>query len=187
MSRAIAIRKNPIVKVESTGKIQSGVEWIVADVSASMDTREFGGAKSRLDCVNEMIKSYGEHIHVAAFENIVSLFVGPTTLTSGGSTQMELAFQAIKQYEPNYIVVLSDGCVDNQYLARESANALAQFAIIDTVYIGPDDERAESFMKELAEIGCGRYKRYDMSKPQTLQLTEVIQGLLPPPQEIVEV
>lgn len=187
MSRALSIRKNDIVKGKSNPKIQHDVEWVVADTSASMDTREFGGTKSRLDCVNEMIAAYGEHIHVCAFDNKVSLSVGPTTLTSGGSTQMELGLQAIREYRPNYIVILSDGCVDNQDLARSQATALAEFAIIDTVYIGPDDERAESFMKELADIGCGRYKRYDMTKPQTLQLTEVIQGLLPPPEQIVEV
>lgn len=180
MSRALSIRKNSVVKGKSNPKIQHDVEWVVADISGSM-------RGPRLDAVNEMIKAYGENIHIAAFGEKVYLSVGPTTLYANGTTKMDLALVALKEYRPNYIVILSDGAVDDPSSTRQAAMELAEHSIIDTVYIGPDDEGAESFMKELAEIGSGRYKRYDMSKPQTLQLTEIIQGLLPPPEQIVEV
>jgi hypothetical protein len=172
-----AIRHN----LPSTTTFQKNSEIILADKSSSMNKCLPDSNKRRIDCVNEAISSYGEHIHTIAFDNSIELWVGPVTLTPDGTTAMDKAIKEAIKYEPNYVLVLSDGAVDWPTDTLEAAYVLAETALIDCLYIGPDDKEAEDFMRKLAEIGHGRYRRYDMTKPQQLQLESVIKGLLPPP------
>jgi hypothetical protein len=187
MNKSLAIRqKAELAKINK--EFQQGVEWLVLDVSASMGNfiPNTGNAKTQLSVAEEVIRGYGEHIHVCTFHNSIELFKGPKHLETGGSTEMHKGLDAILPYQPSYALIISDGAVDNQELARASAQRLSENAIIETLYIGPDDERAEAFMKELANIGCGRYRRYDMTKPQTMQLEQVVRALLPAPQHVIE-
>jgi hypothetical protein len=185
MNKSLTIRqKAEVAKINP--EFSQGVEWLIIDTSISMNTAVAGTAKTRLQCANEVLNGYGPTIHACSFDSFAQLFKGPRTLYTGGSTSMHLAFEAVRPYKPSYILVMSDGAVDNQEMTIQQATEVANDAVIDTLYIGPDDQRAEAFMKELANIGCGRYRRYDMTKPQTMQLEQVVRALLPAPQHVIE-
>lgn len=160
-------------------------EIILADISLSMASPvagyQDGKGQRRIDAVNSAISSYGDHIQTIAFSSHVELHVGPVELTPSASTDMDLALKEAIKWEPNYLLVLSDGAVDDPGETLKTAKTLAELAIIDTLYIGPEEPGPIEFMKKLAELGHGRFRRYDMTKPQTLQLETVIKGLLPPP------
>ena len=182
----LALRKrNELITKQQD--LQQGVEWLVLDTSMSMTAGVPNTTKTRLQCANEVLNGYGPHIHVCTFDSTVSLFKGPRTLSTGGSTSMHLGLAAIQPYRPSYVLIISDGDVDNQDLTKLEAQLVSELAIIETLYIGPDDPRAEAFMRELATIGCGRYRRYDMTKSQTLQLEQVVRSLLPAPSKSIEV
>lgn len=163
-----------------------GVEWIVADVSGSMGTLVEGTDKRRIDALNEAINSFGEHIQTVAFHDSCKLYIGPVALEPTGGTNLAKGLERVQQYEPNYIIVISDGRVNNEQTALSEAEKLSATCIIDTLYIGGSDPRAEEFMARLATVGNGRFRKYDTTKLQTLSLTNVIQGLLPPPEEIIQ-
>jgi hypothetical protein len=175
---ALATRKQ---STELAPGFRKGAEIILADKSGSMRTRLPNSNQTRIDALNQAISSYGPDIQTIAFSHLVECVLGQTKLVPEGSTAMDRAFQAAWKYEPNYLLVISDGAVDDPNETINQAKRFTETTIIDTLYIGEDNPAAEELMKRLAEIGHGRFRRYDMSKPQTLQLESVIKGLLPPP------
>lgn len=179
--------KNELIRPEFT----KGVEWIIADQSGSMgspcDGKTFiTGQRRRIDALNDAINSFGDHIQTIAFSDNVELHKGHVSLIPLGGTNLTKALMVVQKYEPNYIIVISDGAVNDELSSEHEARHLSAYCIIDTLYIGPDDAKAVAFMKRLSEIGSGRFKRYDITKPQQLSLTQVIQGLLPAPSEVIE-
>jgi hypothetical protein len=184
-NRNLTIRKQTEI-VPANAQFRKMSEIIIADKSASMNAAvaqldDRAAPTRRIDAVNEAISSYGAHIQTIAFSHTVTTHTGLVTLEPSGSTAMHLALEEAKKYEPTYLLVLSDGQVDYPDKTLQIARELAELAIIDTLYIGPDDDSAEKFMRDLAEIGHGRFRRYDMTKPQQLLLESVIKGLLPMP------
>lgn len=164
-------------------------DWAICDVSGSMSMaitttdgnvvkQPDGSWLRRIDCLNAALKGLGDDVQVIAFSDQVSLEkVGE--FTPNGSTYYCLGLREAIGHEPSYIVIISDGEItDNREEALGLVDKLAQTAIIDCIYIGPPDSRAESFMREIATKGHGRFKKYD-----AVQLESKMTTLLPPPQE----
>jgi hypothetical protein len=177
------IRKTETATTDSL--FRQGGEIILADDSSSMSEMIVGpdgriSKTRRIDAVNQAISSYGPSVQTIAFSSRAR-HVGPVTLMPYGSTPMAAGLAMARESEPNYILVLSDGEVDSPPAALDEARRMSEYCIIDTLYIGEDNPSAEQFMRELAQIGHGKYKRYDMTKPQQLALETVIKGLLPAP------
>jgi hypothetical protein len=79
-------------------------------------------------------------------------------------------------------VLISDGEIhDSHSEAFGLVDKIAQTAIIDAIYIGPEDSLAEGFMRDVATHAHGRFRRYD---PATM--VEKMQTLLPAPDGAIE-
>jgi hypothetical protein len=82
-----------------------------------------------------------------------------------GGTALHLALACAVGYQPGVTLVISDGQPDNEQHALAQAEQLS--GRIDTLYIGPDGDRAAmDFMRRLARVGCGRDMRADLERPQ---------------------
>jgi|SRR5579864_335893 len=162
-------------------------DWVLVDISGSTAAQVKGlfsneNGPRRIDCINEALNNLGTDVEVIAFSDGISRErVGE--YTPQGSTNFCPAFLEVQKWEPTTVIVISDGEItDSKDECLGLAKKAAQSAVIDTIYIGPDDSNAEAFMRELAEIGHGRFRKYESSK-----LSEKVQTLLPPPAEAIVV
>jgi hypothetical protein len=182
-SKSLTIRNHSKALQRMSGvELTKGGEILIADRSGSMLAPVAGLASTtRIDCVNNVIRSYGPLIQTISFSDDATSHIGPVTLEADNGTNLAGALALALRYSPNYLLVLSDGRVNDEQAALDLAEALSTMAIIDTLYIGGHDPEAEAFLAKIAQIGHGRARVYDMTKPQTLALETVIKGLLPPP------
>lgn len=150
-------------------------DWAICDISGSMHC-EVGNGKRRIDCLNAALMELGDDVQVIAFSDDISRErVGQ--FTPQGGTMLCPALREVVKYEPSYIVLISDGQInDSQVDALGLVDKIALSAVIDCIYIGPDDSRAEQFMRDVATAAHGRFRKYD---PSTI--VEKMQTLLPAP------
>jgi hypothetical protein len=163
---------------QNNAKPPKQAEWAIVDISGSMDSYvgEWGASKRRIECLNAALMELGTDVQVIAFSDGISTErIGE--YHAGGETKICPALREVVKHEPSYIVIISDGDItDSKDNALGLIDKIAATAVIDTIYIGPDDSRGEGFLKEAATIGHGRFRKYD---PATI--SEKIQTLLPAP------
>ena len=97
-----------------------------------------------------------------------------------GGTDLTKCLEKALTLKPKALLVVSDGEPNNRDTALEAARMIvAQLKIrINVIYIGPDDTSAKDFMKELAKIGHGRYKEFDIAVNNPLLLGQKVKGML---------
>lgn len=165
----------PIRKVTSnTPKHQ---DMVIVDLSTSMRSPAFGG-KSRYECVLQAITPYTGRVQVLAFSDEVREMDAnelPPPGSLGTYTDMTKAFQTAAFLEPIKVLLMSDGEPNNADSALDAARELAgqevANCIIDVLYIGPNNPTAIAFMRQVAEIGRGRFFDFaiDSSSPALLE------------------
>lgn len=186
MSRSNALAKRQMDLVQKRNEIAIadrpiiGAEWVLADVSGSMNTPMPSGF-TRLQALNQAIEQTDERVIWMGFDNAPHIRTDRCALSLGGSTNIGGALREVAKYQPSYVILMSDGqdVVHDDVLGN--AERVSATAIIDTLYIGGANPVAEQLMRQIAEIGHGRFTHWDSTKAQQLSLTSVIQGLLPAP------
>lgn len=173
-------KRNRDVMSANTPTPPKQADWAIVDISGSMSCSAAGTDKSRIECLNAALSELGDDVQVIAFnEHISRERVGE--YTASGTTHVCPALREVVKYEPSYIVLISDGEFhESNDLVMGLVDKVAATAVIDTIYIGPDDSRAEGVLRSIAEAGHGRFRKYDASA-----LSEKMQTLLPPPKETV--
>lgn len=156
-------------------------DWAICDISSSMSMPVSNGMR-RIDCLNAALIELGDDVQVIAFHDYISRERIGQYEPMGSSTMLCPALREVVKYEPSYIILISDGEInDSQSEALSIVDKIAQTALIDCIYIGPDDSRAEEFLRKIASAGHGRFRKYD---PSTI--SERMQTLLPAPDSPIE-
>lgn len=168
--------------VNPLSNVRHGAEWILADCSESMLSQVVGTTDTRIDLVNAAAATYPKAQRLA-FNGTVRHLGPDEEFFAWGGTFICPALRFLAAWRPVWVLIISDGqIIDSEEEACEIATKIAQLAIIETLYIGPDSEKeAMAFMQRLAHIGSGTPTRHDTTKPQQISLETVIRGLLPPP------
>lgn len=149
---------------------------VIVDVSGSMGTFIENGRR-KIDVLQVALDSVLVDFPTAivfAFSSIATKTTGKLP-EPGGNTALHIALDVVAKDKPVRTLVISDGEPDNKELAFRSAQSIS--GIIDTLYIGPDDNvDAKKFMNELARCTGGRSARSAMT---TKLLERNIRVLLP--------
>lgn len=153
-------------------------DMVIADLSGSMAERAFEG-KSRYQCLQEALKPFKGRVQVLAFNSRVWEVDADALPTPDMYTAMHKALDTAIQLEPIHVLLISDGIPDSKPSAIDSATQLANNCIIDTMYIGPQDETAAiETMKEIAHIGRGRFFNFQIDQQSPALLEAKIDQLL---------
>lgn len=179
----VLAKRNGAVAKHAAKTPPKQADWAICDISGSMGSHITGGTgPRRIECLNNALKELGDDVQVIAFSTKISKErIGE--FSAWGDTYICPALREVSQHEPSYIVIISDGQItDSQSEALGLVDKIAQTAIIDTIYIGPEDSRAEAFMRDVATAGHGRFRRYEASK-----LEGEMQRLLPTPDEAIKI
>lgn len=169
-------------QVNPLSQVRHGAEWILADCSESMLQPVAGTGLSRIEHLNRAAAARPKAQRLGFNSAVYHLAPGEEFVAFGG-TYIVPALRFLAEWRPSWVFVISDGEIgDSVEEAYEIATEIAKLAIIETLYIGPDaDTEAAQFMQELAEIGSGKHRRHDTTKPQQERLEYVIRKLLPGP------
>lgn len=156
-----------------------GPSILIADVSESMTSPAWGG-KRKIDVLRAAvgdIMSGAPVPHVIAFSSDVREGVTQLPEPAGG-TALHLAIAAAARHRPGTTLVISDGQPDDEAKALAEAELLT--GRIDTMYVGPDaDKAAIDFMARLARLGCGSHSSADLTRAQPQLAVKMQQLLLP--------
>lgn len=151
---------------------------VVVDTSGSMEEMDARGGKSRYDVACEELRRLQRDlpgkIAVIAFSSWVQFEPsGVPTFLSGGTNLAE-ALRFVKPADGCVkFVVISDGYPDNETEAVQVARTFE--SKIDTVYVGPEDERSGAdFLKRLAASTGGR----NVVAEKAIELAETVETLL---------
>lgn len=180
MSKALT-KRNRDVTPSNSPTPPKAADWAICDISGSMNIPVSNG-KRRIDCLNAALMELSDDVQVIAFHDTISREKIGQYEPMGG-TMLCPALREVVKYEPSYIVLISDGEINDSHSeALGLVDKIALTAVIDTIYIGPDDSRCETFMQAVATAGHGRFRKYD---PSTI--VEKMQTLLPPPANTIEI
>lgn len=162
-----------------TASTPKNQDMVIADLSGSMSYDAFEG-KSRYQCLQEALAPYLGRVQVLAFNNYVREVDADSLPVPAGFTAMDKAFKVATYLEPLKVLLISDGCPDNKGRAIDELKRLIgdYERIMDVMYIGPDNEEAEAFMRQLADIGKGRYFNFKIDKQSPALLEQKIGSLL---------
>ena len=158
-----------------------GPRVLVADVSGSMSSPAWSG-RSKASvlgaAVADLMRETPAPCLIAFSSRVydrVSVLPEPN-----GTTALHLALACAVGYQPGATLVISDGQPDDEQHALAQAERLS--GRIDTLYVGPDSDRAAiDFMRRLARVGCGRDMRADLGRPQPRLGSTIRQLLLSAP------
>ena len=152
-------------------------DMVIADLSGSMASRAFDN-RSRYQCLQEALAPFKGRVQVLAFNSHVWEVDADSLPSPDNFTAMHKALDTAIILEPIHVLLISDGLPDSREHAFDSARTLANQCIIDVMYIGPEDSNAESFMRQLADIGRGRYFNFKIDKQSPALLEAKIDSLL---------
>lgn len=171
-----------------TAQTPKNQDMVIADLSGSMSYSAFEGM-SRYECLQQALAPYLGRVQVLAFNNYVREVDADSLPVPAGFTAMDKAFQVATYLEPLKVLMISDGCPDNKGRAIDEAKKLINEKtdgtfdrVMDVMYIGPENEAAEAFMRQLADIGHGRYFNFKIDKQSPALLEQKIGSLLALPQ-----
>lgn len=142
---------------------------ILADVSGSMaDPIEDGRQKiAVLQEALDAVRPDWPQARLVAFSAVAKPCSGQLP-KPGGGTALHLALDAAARLSPVRTLVISDGQPDDEAAAFAAATRLG--GLIDTLYVGPDSDRAAiRFMATLARRSGGRSMTRDIARnPEAL-------------------
>lgn len=176
-SQTRALTREERMKMQKT--TPQGAELALCDISGSMAGPAKDGRRC-IDCLRDAMAPLVGQVHVLAFESQVHEVDADLIPEPMGGTDLTRALDRALQLKPKAVLVVSDGEPNNRDTALEAARMIvAQLKIrINVIYIGPDDTSAKDFMKELAKIGHGRYKEFDIAVNNPLLLGQKVKGML---------
>jgi hypothetical protein len=156
-----------------------GADLVLADVSYSMAGPAKDGRRC-IDCLRDALAPLVGQIHVLAFDSNWEEVDADLIPEPRGGTRLDKALIRAKELEPIHVLVISDGESDGGFeRILRPAKALAEDCVIDTMFIGDSNAvRAKDLMRELANIGGGRYVEYDIAQNNPLLLGGKINQLL---------
>lgn len=156
-----------------------GAELALCDISGSMAGPAKDGRRC-IDCLRDAMAPLVNRVHVLAFETHVHEVDADLIPEPMGGTNLTAAIDKATTLKPTGVLVVSDGAPNDRESALESARTLvARCKVrINVIYIGPDDTACKDFMKELAKIGHGRYKEFDIAVNNPLLLGDKVKSLL---------
>lgn len=187
MSKELTFKQKHDIAHANRGdhKIPQNAEVIVVDRSGSMASRAFNNM-SAIQCVREALKGFAGRAHVLAFDDSVEEVPCDNIPEPRGGTNLAKALRHLIPREPLHVLVMCDGSPDSPAHAFDAARELAQQCLIDTLYIGPEtDERAITFMRELAAVGHGRFSIFSLTEKSPLLLGQSVSNLLALPDHTV--
>lgn len=175
-NKDVATKNRPSIR-NVDRKTPHNCDMVIADLSGSMSSEAFEG-KSRYQCLQQALAPFKGRVQVLAFNSRVWEVDADSLPQPDMFTAMAKAIETAIQLEPLHVLMISDGLPDNRTTALQAADQLAQTCIMDVMYIGPEDENAEGFMQELANVGRGRYINFRVDKESPMQLESEIDSLL---------
>jgi Mg-chelatase subunit ChlD len=142
---------------------------ILVDVSGSMGQRGKDGPK--IESLRRALEDIWHEIRGAAlyaFADRVTALEGPSQLPPPcGGTMLHDALERVAMDRPAQVIVITDGRPNSMLEALVAADLIP--GTIDTVYIGPEDDReAIEFLRELSQRGGGKSWVNDLSKVGSL-------------------
>jgi von Willebrand factor type A domain len=163
----------------ATGQSSSAFDLQLIDCSGSMgETTESG--QTKISIVQDILAQLPWCPCNIAFNSSTRLITYSDKLVATGGTNMALGVLRAAQENPRKVLIVSDGCPDNESAAFDAAEKLA--ANISCFFVGDDgDHHAKEFLRNLAKKWGGIYEDCDISQLSELQrLSQKIQLLLPP-------
>lgn len=154
---------------------------LLLDVSTSM-ARPAAPGKRRIDVLRAALRhvlpdSPGTRV-VAFSDDVIALEPHEEVPEPEGGTALHLALLHVLPWKPTRVIIVSDGEPDDRHAAIAAARALG--CIIETVFCGPEDDRAAiGFLKTLALCsrgGLGRALRSTKPEALTGDLRRLITG-----------
>lgn len=168
-------------------KIKTGLSEIKAEKQVMKAQR---GTVFLLDCSGSMSESVDGRSKILHLEGVMrdyqarkvgfsdSVFAWQQGIRPAGNTDMALAFRHLQSQKPEKVVMISDGCPNDEDGAIKEAVAL--HVPVNIVYIGEKGDRGEAFMKRLAIITGGKTFTAETHNPQFVKrLSHAIAGYLP--------
>lgn len=154
---------------------QQGI--LICDVSGSMDARDAGGGRRRIDALRSIVedlRSQSPAMQVIAFASSAQISPGLLPEPHGG-TALHLALDLAAQIagQTGRVVLVSDGEPDSESAALTAARPLPR---LDVFYVGPEGGSGESFLRRLAAQCGGQYQATTLEQPQ--QIRQKIAGFL---------
>ena len=178
MSQHLVKLDNPLAR----RGLRHNADLVIADTSLSMQWEARAG-RSRISLLKEALHAQGERIQILAFGNVPYECKNVDELVAKGNTALEKALNHARTLEPMHVLVICDGCPNNRGAALGSARSLAEDCIIDALYIGPQSaEDAIGFMRNLAQVGRGRFVSFDLATSTPKALTDRVGSLLALPE-----
>lgn len=162
--------KNAIMPMPS--KVSStSARVFVADVSGSMAGRKFDRLKESLRrTIDETGAAILAFNHVARWCPSIDHLPSPD-----GSTNLGDAFRTAAERFPAEVIVISDGCPDDEGDALRAASFIP--GTISCVFVGEDDSgRGMEFMRKLARLGGGEAIHRDLTKASSIEAD--VRGML---------
>ncbi len=189
MSKALTFKQQHDLTIRRGKVTPKNADLILVDRSGSMDSPAIGG-KSRINCVREALAPFKGRAHVLAFDDSVEEVDCDNIPNPRGVTLLGKALEFTIPLEPLHVLVMCDGYpTENNDSVLEKAGRLAQQCIIDALYIGPPlDEQAINFMRQLAEVGHGRFSMFDLTEKSPLLLSQGVESMLalPDPASVIK-
>ncbi len=186
MSKALTFKQQHDLTIRRGKVTPKNADLILVDRSGSMGSPAIGG-KSRINCVREALAPFKGRAHVLAFDDSVEEVDCDNIPKPRGTTLLGKALEFTISLEPLHVLVMCDGYPTDEVFG--AAGRLAQQCIIDALYIGPpSDERAINFMRQLAEVGHGRFSLFDLTEKSPLLLSQGVESMLalPDPASVVK-
>lgn len=134
---------------------------VIVDVSGSMDTKDSRGGRRRYDVACDELRRLQADlpgkIAVVAFSSTTVFVPGGVPPFLSGGTNLAGALEFVQPADGTVrFIVISDGEPNDEFSALRFAHNFA--SKIDTIYVGPKDNRAAArFLEELARASGGRF------------------------------
>lgn len=130
----------------------------IVDMSGSMAMHDAPGGLSRFDAAEKELKALQAEmpgqIAVICFSDRVQFCPGGVPIRFGNGTNMAGALRFVHMADGvAKIVLISDGEPDCQRSTLKEARRFKHS--IDTIYIGPEGERGQTFLQQLAQATGG--------------------------------
>ena len=140
------------------------IRCLLLDTSGSM-SMECKGKDRRIDVLRKAVEALEwQSYRLFTFDSFCVEIPNPSALwATGGGTALDLGLREIAKLNPSQTVIISDGEPNNEQDALIAAESLT--GTISTIHIGDDrDKAAITFMRKLANLGCGNTYIQDLGR-----------------------